>query len=71
MYVETYVAVSHRWETPHAPDSSGEQYAALQTYLASHPKVKWVWYDFAVSARRIRARAAKLRASPRESAAGT
>ena len=38
------VFVSHRWETPDAPDSKGEQLSKLQGYLESKEEVAFVWY---------------------------
>lgn len=45
-YIDTYLAVSHRWLAPDAPDKGGEQFAAIKKYVVDHPKVEWVWYDF-------------------------
>ena len=42
----TFVAVSHRWETPTEPDVQGDQLAAIQQYLHDHEEVQFVWYDF-------------------------
>ena len=38
--------ISHRWGAPEHPDPQGVQMRALKEYLLSHPKVRWVWYDF-------------------------
>ena len=46
-YVEEYVAVSHRWDTPEAPDPSGEQMSALRNFLLEErPQARWVFYDY-------------------------
>ena len=39
--------MSHRWDTPTNPDPSGEQMAALRTFLLDErPEVRWVFYDY-------------------------
>ena len=42
----SYLAVSHRWESPDAPDPSGQQLRAIQTHLRAHPEICFVWYDY-------------------------
>ena len=41
-YREDTVGVSHRWEQPDEPDTTGVQLATLKRYLADHPKIKYV-----------------------------
>ena len=45
-YREDTVGVSHRWEQPDEPDTTGVQLATLKRYLADHPKIKYVWFDY-------------------------
>lgn len=47
-YTEDFLAVSHRWNHPDAPDAEGEQFKNVQQHLktAKGRKIKWVWYDF-------------------------
>ena len=45
-YYNEILAVSHRWETPEAPDPGGVQQTAIQEFLDHHPTVKYVWYDY-------------------------
>ena len=40
-------AAHSRWETPEQPDESGEQMAALRSYLIANPHIDFVFYDFA------------------------
>ena len=42
----TGLAVSHRWETPEAPDTEGEQTKAIREHLRAHPEITDVWYDY-------------------------
>jgi len=41
-----FLAVSHRWFEQDKPDAEGHQTTALRTYLADHPEIRWVWYDY-------------------------
>ena len=43
---EAYVAVSHRWTQKDRPDPDGTQLAAIVEYLAEHPAVEYVFYDY-------------------------
>jgi hypothetical protein len=45
-FQDSILAVSHRWEHPGAPDSKGVQLKALREYLCTHPKIKWVFFDY-------------------------
>ena len=45
LYQREYLAVSHRWESPEAPDTQGVQLRSVREYLIKNPGVKWVWYD--------------------------
>ena len=47
-YTGEYIAVSHRWEMPMAPDPTGAQLRALRDHLQTHRQVRWVWVDFHV-----------------------
>ena len=40
------LAVSHRWETPSAPDTTGKQLERLQAHLRENRRIRYVWYDF-------------------------
>ena len=42
-----YVVVSHRWLHPAQPDKDGVQLRELKTFLAAHPKMRWVWIECA------------------------
>ena len=44
-YQREFLAVSHRWESPEAPDTLGVQLRSVREYLIKNPGVKWVWYD--------------------------
>lgn len=46
VYRENMLGVSHRWEQPDEPDTHGKQFATLKRYLADHPKIEFVWFDF-------------------------
>lgn len=46
VYLDEYLAVSHRWLEQSRPDAEGHQLAAIRAYLAQHPHVQYVWYDF-------------------------
>ena len=41
------LAVSHRWDTPTAPDPDGVQYAEVRRFLLSHREITDVFYDAA------------------------
>ena len=41
-----FLAISHRWEDPKAPDGQGVQMKAIKTYLEEHHEVEFVWYDY-------------------------
>ena len=43
--MEEVVFVSHRWEHPDRPDQKGVQLKAICEYLATHPKIKYVWFE--------------------------
>ena len=45
-YAGSILVVSHRWESPGEPDELGVQLAAIQQFLADHPEVELVWYDY-------------------------
>ena len=38
--------VSHRWETPEAPDLQGVQLKEVQQHLKENQDLKFVWFDF-------------------------
>ena len=40
------LAVSHRWETPEAPDTLRKQLEHIKAHLKRHPRIRYVWYDF-------------------------
>ena len=41
------LGISHRWETPAEPDTKGAQLTAVRAHLRAHPRIRWVWFDFA------------------------
>ena len=43
--IKEVLFVSHRWEEPSQPDTTGEQLAAIRRYLLAHPDVKWIWFE--------------------------
>jgi len=45
-YAGHICAVSHRWDSIDAPDSTGEQLRALRTHLQEHPQLELVWFDY-------------------------
>jgi len=45
-FVKRVLFVSHRWETPGAPDSTGAQLQAIQAHLDAHPGLDFVWFDY-------------------------
>ena len=53
-YGEDMVGVSHRWEQPDEPDTMGVQLATLKGYLADHPKINFVWFDYSCMPQRPR-----------------
>jgi len=44
--VKKVLFVSHRWEKPGAPDSTGAQLKAIQDHLKANPKLDFVWFDY-------------------------
>lgn len=40
------LAISHRWESPEAPDGLGVQMGALRKRLAERQEIELVWYDY-------------------------
>ena len=44
-YTEGFLAVSHRWERPEAPDTEGVQQRAVCAHLRAHRSIKEVWLD--------------------------
>ena len=46
-YTADLLAVSHRWEDQSEPDGVGAQMREIKIYLAAHPEIVGVWYDFA------------------------
>jgi hypothetical protein len=44
-YAKEYLAVSHRWETPTKPDTTGAQLVELRKHLDEHLAIKYVWVD--------------------------
>jgi len=45
-YAGKYLAVSHRWFNPRAPDADGLQLRKVREYLRAHKDIEWVWYDY-------------------------
>ena len=43
-YSKEYLAVSHRWFAPAAPDADGVQLQKVREHLRNNPTIKWVWY---------------------------
>ena len=43
--VGEYLAVSHRWDQPELPDSTGQQLRAVRDFLRRVPSIRYVWYD--------------------------
>jgi hypothetical protein len=43
-YRDAFCAVSHAWDLPGAPDSTGVHLAKIRAFLDAHPRVKWIWY---------------------------
>ena len=41
-----YCVVSHRWMEPGEPDADGTQFRVIREHLLSHPKIKYLWFDF-------------------------
>ena len=48
-FSESFVAISHRWETSEEPDPTGEQSGHVDNYLRSNKSVAYVWMDCANS----------------------
>ena len=44
-YRGQYAVVSHRWEDPERPDTTGAQLEAVRDYLLEHESVEYIWYD--------------------------
>uniref|UniRef100_A0A7S2GH12 COR domain-containing protein n=1 Tax=Haptolina brevifila TaxID=156173 RepID=A0A7S2GH12_9EUKA len=44
-YVGEFLAVSHRWETREAPDTTGAQLLALREYIRSQPQIRYIFFD--------------------------
>ena len=40
-----YLIISHRWELPGLADENGVQFKAIQSYLAKHADVEFVWIE--------------------------
>lgn len=49
-YCEEFLIVSHRWEKKTHPDDTGEQFDAIREHVKHHPKIKWVWFEYALNA---------------------
>ena len=49
-FVKKVLFVSHRWEAPGVPDSTGTQLRAIQAHLRAHPALEFVWFDYACMA---------------------
>ena len=45
-YGGEYLAISHRWFAPDAPDKDGLQLSKIKVYLREHPTINWVWFDY-------------------------
>ena len=45
-YVSNTLVISHRWEEPAEPDSSGVQFSAIKQHLLANEAIEWVWFDF-------------------------
>ena len=45
--IQNILFVSHRWEDSVTPDETGAQLAALKAHLRAHPKIKYIWFDYA------------------------
>ena len=41
-----FLTVSHCWESKAAPDPQGEQLKSVVSYLAMHPTIEYVWFDY-------------------------
>lgn len=44
-YARSYLAVSHRWESPKDADPSGRQLEVIRAHLRENSKIKFVWVD--------------------------
>lgn len=47
-FLESTLAVSHRWETknnPEHPDTEGVQFDAIRSHLIAHEKIEYVWFE--------------------------
>ena len=45
-YRDRILVVSHRWETPEAPDDKGDQWAAIRKHVIEDTRIELVWFDF-------------------------
>ena len=45
-YASEFLAVSHRWEHPDAPDTKGEQQRAVCRHVRNNSEITAVWYDY-------------------------
>jgi hypothetical protein len=45
-YCGEYLFISHRWETPEAPDPNGVQLRRVKDHVRRNPLTRFVWYDF-------------------------
>ena len=43
-YSDEYLAVSHRWFDPHAPDKDGRQLKEVRNHVRENDGIKWVWF---------------------------
>ena len=47
--VGKWLTISHHWLGGEGapPDPTGDQLQAIRKYLLNHPKVEWVWFEYA------------------------
>ena len=66
-YRTSMCGVSHRWEDPKEPDTTGAQLIALKNFLKDHREIELVWMDFPSmpqQPRSMRKRPSSRRCSP-------